>query len=491
MSHYKDLIRGSGTYSIAVIAARAASFLLVPVYTRYLTPTDYGMLELMDLTSTIFGMLVGMRLGDSLLCYYSEASSEDARHRTVSTVFLSAFLLGCVAFAAGWLTSPFLSRVVFGGPRYSPYFRLTLLTAALSLPIEAGLAYMRAANKAKGYTLVCSCRVGLAVVFNVTFLTTGGMGVWGILWGSALSTSLTAAYVAVHCLVRSGISFDRRLFVRLVRYGAPLALSSLGMFVIHFGDRFFLQRSVSLAELGIYSLAYKIGMLISYVQMPFSMYWFSQMFKIVLGSEGDRIFARTCTYLTTGLTLVGVCIVIFAPLIVKIAVGPTFQGCVVFVPWIVAAYVIRGITEQLRSALFVHKRTGTDSRVVSAGVITCLIGYASLIPTLRVWGAVIATLGGFLVMCVVALIEVRRLGRYRLELRRMLHACACAGVTVGCFWLVRPGEYWSQVVVGALFAMTYPLGLWLTGFLNVEENRAILVAVGRVRQRVAEAVMGG
>ena len=66
---YKTIGTSSVVYSAGIIASRMASFLMLPIYTRYLTPRDYGIMELLDITMTIFATLVAGRFGEAAFLF--------------------------------------------------------------------------------------------------------------------------------------------------------------------------------------------------------------------------------------------------------------------------------------------------------------------------------------------------------------------------------------------------------------------------------------
>ena len=75
----KEIVRGTSIYSIAILASRATAFVLLPVYTRYLTPEDYGVLELLELTSFVFSGVIGLKIGESLFYHYSATDSPEQK----------------------------------------------------------------------------------------------------------------------------------------------------------------------------------------------------------------------------------------------------------------------------------------------------------------------------------------------------------------------------------------------------------------------------
>src|SRR5689334_9559085 len=106
---FRDIIKKSGTYSVALLASRALGLFLLPLYTRYLTPGDYGVLELLDLTVNLAGILIGGRLGQALFYFYFSAGTEEEKDKCISMAFLCSLLLGCACAAIAVVGAPAIS----------------------------------------------------------------------------------------------------------------------------------------------------------------------------------------------------------------------------------------------------------------------------------------------------------------------------------------------------------------------------------------------
>ena len=116
---YQTILRKTGVYTAAVFAGRLASLLLLPLYTRYLTPADYGALELLELTANFIGTILSVRLFDGLLYYYSEAPTKEARDGYVSSSFLGFLFIGALGGGLAYLLSGHVSAAVFGSTERS------------------------------------------------------------------------------------------------------------------------------------------------------------------------------------------------------------------------------------------------------------------------------------------------------------------------------------------------------------------------------------
>ncbi len=491
-SLYKRIIKTAGIYSIAVAAGRMASFLLLPVYTRYLSPADYGVLELLELTSFIFSALIGMRIGDALFYYYAKANTPELKQQAVCTVFLGAGLLGAVGGTVGVALSPVLSKMVFGSEIYAAYFRMVFLTFSFSLSVEAGFCYLRALDRPVSYVGASIARLVVGIVLNVTLLMSG-LGIYAVLWSSLLTTAAMAVYLGGSALsgVRLQERFSRPLLFQFVRYSAPLGISGLSMFVINYGDRFFLQKFATLEEIGIYSLAYKLGMLITYIQTPFDVYWRSQMFSLVRKPNGDILFVRVATYLALGLAFVVLLFSLFTGPVLQWMVPSTFWGAAQYVPWIAAAYVIRTVGAHFRCVFLLEGQTSKEVQVTAVGTLTCLAGYSILIPRYRVWGAVASTVAGFAAMFAVGLWQAQKVRRYAYEYGRLAAVGVTTTALIVLFVFAKPQNPFLQIGLGMVLAGVYPLVLLWLGFADDEERNLLGKLAGVVQRKVSQVRMLG
>src|SRR5204862_3523796 len=104
-------------YAAGLVLSKAVAFVMLPVYTRYLTPADYGLLQLLDMVLEVASIVAGSRLGAGIFRYYHKADSTEGRRAVLST---AAVVLGATyAFAATLLYwfSPTIAQVVLGGPK--------------------------------------------------------------------------------------------------------------------------------------------------------------------------------------------------------------------------------------------------------------------------------------------------------------------------------------------------------------------------------------
>src|SRR4051812_40629199 len=112
-------VRHSGMYSLGNLLAKALGFAMLPFYTRYLSPGDYGLLEIVDLSITVVGMVLHMGIAPALLRCYASATTREDKDKAITTVFLFVGATGLATLFCGMALVRPVSAILFG-PAVSP-----------------------------------------------------------------------------------------------------------------------------------------------------------------------------------------------------------------------------------------------------------------------------------------------------------------------------------------------------------------------------------
>ena len=133
---------------------------------------------------------------------------------------------------------------------------------------------------------------------NILFVVHLRLGIEGVLASSIITTSVSAFGLTFYLLRRAGIRFSIETFRHMVEFGSPMVLWSVGIFILVFSDRFFLNHYASTSAVGIYSLAYKFAFMLSALApVPFQTMWDVQRFEIAKQPNAARIYARVFLYM--------------------------------------------------------------------------------------------------------------------------------------------------------------------------------------------------
>ena len=148
------LSKHSIIYSLGAIISGFIGFLLIPLYTRYLTPADYGTLEIFVSTMIVLGIFLPLGISGGLAMAYYENKDKESRKTALSTAWLYLTIGSlCILVLLEALAGSF-SSLIFSSGEYTSYFRIIFMTAFLDAGIILALLVLRVKEKSINYVAV-------------------------------------------------------------------------------------------------------------------------------------------------------------------------------------------------------------------------------------------------------------------------------------------------------------------------------------------------
>jgi O-antigen/teichoic acid export membrane protein len=195
----------------------------------------------------------------------------------------------------------------------------------------------------------------------------------------------------------TGLSCDFSILKKIFRFGIPLIGASLAFFIIHFSDRFFLSYFTGLDEVGIYSLGYKFGFLITFlVGEPFGRAWNVKLFEYAKNEGWQLRFASVFLFFFLALFITWAGVAFFSHDIIKVIANQQFQGAALVIPGVALGYLFREAGDFFKNILFINKKSGLVSKIsISCATINLLLNYG-LIQICGMIGAVLSTVATWL-----------------------------------------------------------------------------------------------
>ena len=464
---FRELLKHSGIYGVGQVLSRLTSILLLPIYTRYLSRADYGLLAILDLTVAVLGILLATGLQRAVNRHHFDRRDAGYHNRLWWTGL--SLLVTSLAIVVGplWLLRGPLARAVLGPEvdRSGHYLGLALITLSFVSLEQFLQAHLRVQRRSRLLVGLGLGRLAVNAALNLYLLVGAGLGVEAVLWGN-LGTGVLAAgvFFAIFARERGAWSFDRQLVASLAAYGGPLVLTSLMAVGMHQADRYLLRVLLDLASVGLYSVAYAIGHGINtLILSPFSQIWYVVIYEVE-GDEESRVFYveafRLFVYVL-GLIMLGVSL--FAEPLLHMLVAPDFRAASDLVPIICLGYLLFSLHTHFNVPALLTKRTRAIIVPHALALVTNVVGNLLLIPAFGIFGAAWSTVVTFAVFSFSGLLVYRRIDRLPYPLA--VCGSVIAGMTFSYLaWRSLAPEWSGRPVVCAASAFAV-WGLWATVLL--------------------------
>lgn len=470
-SLFAGVARHSMVYAFGIIVGRAVSFLMLPIYTRFLTPADYGVLALVEMTLDFISIIAGAKLALGVFRYYHKAESEQERQEVVSTSFLLVAGMYAVVGTATFFAAPLLSTLIFGSTENTVLFQISAMNAALGALLIVPLSLARVEDRSVFFVGMNLAKLAMQVVFVILFLVVMDLGVLGVFLGALVANVAVAGAASLWLLRRVKLAWTSKAARDLLRYGVPLMATKVATFATTFSDRYFLQVVADETTVGLYNLAYQFGFIMVMLGFsPIEQIWGPKRFQVANESNPDSVLSHGFLLINMLLISVAVGISLFVYDLLRVMATPAFYPAAMVVPVILFAYVFQSWASIVDIGILVVEKTRyvALANFIAAGV--ALTGYALLIPRYLEWGAAIATLLAFMTQFGLIYLFAQRLWPVRYAWRPVVLLVAWA-VTISVIGLLLPEmSVLPSISVRFGLALCFFGGLWFLPIMSREQR---------------------
>ncbi len=261
------VVKHSKWYLLASLSTKALGFLLLPIYTRYLTPTDYGILTNIEITNYLLPFFFSFTLVSAFdRFYHQNIEQEDYLPTLFSTIFWFVFLSGSIVVGLAMLSSPLWMPYLLGIPAY-PYAILGFAPILFTEIALLGFAFFRQSLQAKNVSLILIGSALINIVISLYLVIGLEMGVIGRLWGNVGAAVFSFVAVGIYAYRKQLLQWRIRkdLLKECLMYSIPLVPLVASSWINVFSDRFFIGKFIDLEAVGIYSIAFHISMVLYFV----------------------------------------------------------------------------------------------------------------------------------------------------------------------------------------------------------------------------------
>lgn len=396
-----NLLRSFSVYTIAAFLTQAINFLLLPLFTNYLSPGDFGILSLITTFATFLSPLILLSIDGAISIEFYKNEFSDLRTYISSAIAISVIaasvILLIVLVLSSWLS------VIFGIPRI--WLIVTPIFGLLETFKIINLLLFQVQKKATQYALYSISSTLLNISLALFFVIVLKYNYAGRMYSQYIA-SILFFMLACYYLTRNKyltIKINRKMMHDALAYGTPLVLHSLGFIIINLADRLFVSHYHGNTALGIYSLAYTIGSLISIVALAFTNAWTPHLFELLKEntSASKQRIVKVIYLFIGGLFLSTLVLIVMTRPVFRLFIGPKFYAGADIVPWIAFSSFFFGCYLAFTNLIFYLKKNRIFGIAAVINIFVNLVLNFMLIPQLGIIGAAYATFISFLIFALI------------------------------------------------------------------------------------------
>jgi O-antigen/teichoic acid export membrane protein len=489
-AYLKRLVSSLAAYQVADVVSKFIAVLLLPVYTRYISPAGYGVVELLANGVILISILVRVGMIESFLRFYfsdEDQARRDALARRAVGFLLVSTTVVSVALAAA--ASP-LSKLVLGY-HDATTFRIAVLGLWAFTNLEMAYAILRVEERLRAYALASLTNVGITIASSVVLVVVLGKGARGLLLGNYGASTLVL--LGLWWTMRGRLLTRRRTAEAhgvLLRFGLPTVPAEASVYALSIIDRYYIFHHRSPALAGLYSIAVKLAGTVAFIVRAFQYAWPPLAYSVRDDAQAARLYGLVTTYylLVSGLVVAG--LALLGRWILRLLTAPSFFGAYRALPWVALGWALYGLWVVFLVIAGRAKVTTRNFPAALAGLVANVVLLLVLVPGLGIAGAGIALCGAYVVMIAVMHLLTRQAFTAAFEWRRLVQLAVVLGGMAAAGDVLLPthgvvGFLSRAAVLGAM-----PGVLLATGFAHRKELEQARSLLNRVARRPREPAPG-
>lgn len=444
-SKNKSLMIGTITYAIGNFGTKILSFLIVPLYTYYIAPSEMGDYDLLMTTVSLLSPLLTMKISDAT--YRWIINDPKNRNDSISATY-HLLIRNCLFFS---VILAVLNLIV---PIWNcPYFIAILVTNRI---LECLQKLLRGVKNQKLFAASGVFYTALMVSLNFVQICVFGQGVVALLQGVLISQIITIILILL---------FEKRLRVykrtvdrkeiqkEMLRYSVPLVPSALSWWVISASDRYVIRWILGSASNGIYAVAHKFPSILQIMFTMFNNAWTDlALAELGKGKESEEYTAKVFEQLYMFSFGVAFVLIPFTKIVTQLVLSESYKIASIYIGFLYLGTVFQGFSSFCSIGYLQGKKTVRAASSSIIGAIVNLLIDVVLMKYIGLFAAALSTFAGFLAMWVVRMRDIKTIIRLRFNYKKFgVWFIACVLMAVVTIWTHFEVDLMLTAFAGILF----------------------------------------
>lgn len=475
MNQKKELAKNTLILAFGKVCTQLISFFLLPLYTFFLSPAEYGAVDLIITYVALIVPAVTLQLEMAVFRFLVDVRGDEAAKRlTISNILqiVGMILVTCI--------------VLFGAVELFidiPYAPLVLLTIAVTIFSNLFLQIARGLGDNKKFALASIVTGVMTLVGSIVFIAILHMGASGLLLSMALANVACVLYLLISLKIYKYTSFtnrDKVLQKNLIAYSFPLVPNGVSWWAINVSDRTIISVAIGVAANGIYAVANKYAAIFTSIFSIFHMSWTESASVHIHDKDRDSFFSDIMNASVRLFGSLGLGLIVCIPLVFPFIVDAQYGEAYVYIPILIIAAFFNAMVS-LYGAIYIAKKL--TKQVANTSIMAAAINIILTLVFIKFFGlyaAAAATVIAYGVMTIYRHYDVKKYVTIKYNARIITLLVAAYGVVVSLYYLNNVFSNIASLVMVLLF--TYFANKSVIGIVR---NKVMDVA-GRTRKRTPE-----
>ena len=466
MSREKNLLKNTAIFMVGNFASRFLGFLLLPLYTHYLSTSDFGYYDIVITTVSIIIPIITLQINDAMYRYLLDTENEDEAGRIITssfTVTIAGLAACCILFAVlmSFMHIPFSYPILI--------YLITLVLSGLWQQIARGL------KKNVVYSISGVLFTAVTLVSNIVLIIFMDMKLEALFYSNIAASVSAVAYIElnIHVLKRLNWSGKKHGLIRkLAAYSAPLLPNALNWWIMSTCNRYIINYHIGTDANGIFAVSTKFPSLLMAFNSVFYLAWQESAIQEYESKDKNEFYTRMFNFYMKFQFCTMLVLLPVTRWGMMLMVDKAFIDAWRYVPFLYAGTVFMAFSTFYGTGYLSSKDTRGAFTTSIAGAGANVLLNLVLTPIMGIQAASLSNMLAFAGMWVLRIFQTRKYFSIRVDLRSLFTLMILSGSYIVFY-------YFNNLIIDVIMTIV-SIGVFYLF------NRSLVVkAAGYIKSRLA------
>lgn len=405
------VVRNTLIYTLGNILPQAVAFLLLPIYTKHLPPSEYGIVNSMLVIQAFLAILFSFALDRSIIRLFWDYKNENDKKVFLGTISISIIAISILFLFLSLLFRDVLQKV-FTDIKFYPYYFYTIITTFCFNLSLLSKNFYRLKNQANKYFILSAFELILITGFILWFIVSKEEMGLGVIKGKMIGFLILSPIYIVIVLRHIRIKFKWEMLKNALSFTLPIIPTLVAAWMIGQSDKIFIADYLSLEDVGIYSLSKRIASLIALVAGAFMLAYHPLYFEIA--NSDNQVRAKNKLYKYNNIFILSIIfisflVVFFSKEMIYLFLNERYHESYKYIPWIAIAVLFGSVSSTTLGASFQQSKKMKQDMYIGIFAAVMTVGlYFLLISNFKLYGMIFATTLASITIFIIAYIYAKK-----------------------------------------------------------------------------------
>ncbi len=428
MSREKNLLKNTAIFMIGNFASRFLGFLLLPLYTHYLSTSDFGYYDIVFTTVSIIIPIITLQINDAMYRYLLDTDNEDEAGRIITgafTVTIAGIAACCVLFVVlmNFMKIPFSYPILV--------YLITLVLSGLWQQVARGL------KKNVVYSISGVVFTAVTLISNIVMIIFLDMKLEALFYSNIAASLSAVIYIEFNIHVLGKLNWSRKkqgLIKKMAAYSVPLLPNALNWWIMSTCNRYIINYNIGTDANGIFAVSTKFPSILMAFNSVFYLAWQESAIQEYESRDKDEFYTRMFNFYMKFQFCTMLVLLPVTRWGMMLMVDKAFIDAWKYVPFLYAGTVFMAFATFYGTGYLSSKDTrGAFTTSIAGAGVNVLLNLV-LTPVMGIQAASLSNMLAFAGMWIFRIFQTRKYFSIKIDLRSLFSLMLISGIFIAFYY---------------------------------------------------------